>query len=286
MVKFKKVAILGVGLIGGSLALELKKKKIASSVWGSFRSRKKILRAKARKIVDKGSMDVEEVIQGADLIVLGLPVRKNLEYLKKIKPYLKPDQIVIDVGSTKKEIVNFARQTLKGKYEFVGCHPIAGSEKRGFDNACSGLFEGTVCVVCKDSPSGKKTMGKIRKMWERLGCKVVFISSKEHDRILALTSHLPHVLSYTLSYTIPGGLQLLSAGGLKSMLRISNSYYPLWEEIFLSNKSNVLSSIKKFEKNLKKVSSSLKKEDYRTLRRILRIAFEKSCANPAGNSKP
>ncbi len=265
----KRVCIVGVGLIGGSLALVLKKKKITSKIVGFFRNKTRLKKALSKGIVDEGFLDLSEAVEGSDLVVLAVPVEKIIEVLKRIKPVLKRGSLVIDVGSTKSQIIKTARRNLCAKVDFVGTHPLAGSEKAGFENASSDIFSGSICIICNDSPATKKSFALVRNLWKAVGCRIVYMSSSYHDRVLAYTSHLPHLISYALSKSIPREIFPYSAGGLKSMLRIAKSNPYLWEEIFFANKTNVISGIRRFRKFLDKFEEFLKNDDRRSLKELL-----------------
>jgi len=282
--RYKKVVFIGAGLIGGSMALLMKKKRYPASVWGLFRNQKRARQALKKGVVDKAVVSLEDAVCDAQLIVLGLPVKLNAKYVRELKDLVKPGQVVIDVGSTKSEIVH-AAAALKGRCDFVACHPLAGSEKRGFEHADAGLFEASCCVVCSDSPCSPQTLKRITSLWKKMGCKVVTMRSSEHDKALAYTSHMPHALSYLLAYVLPEKFFSLSGGGLRSMLRIAQSHYPLWEEIFISNKKEVISALRAFIKDADKLTRALKKDDVKTLRAVLKKASNKSCSYQAGRSK-
>jgi prephenate dehydrogenase len=185
---FDRVAIVGVGLIGGSIGLAVKKQKLARFVVGVVRRKSSAQEALAFRCVDMATLDLAEGIADADLVILCSPVSVIADQLKRIAPYLKRGAVVIDVGSSKKMIDDAARGILK-KAAFVGCHPMAGSEKTGAAYADAGLFDGAACFMTAAHPA-------VESFWKALGAKPVFIKTADHDRWVAAASHLPHALSF------------------------------------------------------------------------------------------
>lgn len=268
---FKKVAIIGTGLIGGSLALSLKKKKIASEVVGVSRHKKSLAAAKRIGAIDRGSLN-PLIIKGADLIILATPVNVILNLAAKISKIAGTDAIITDVGSTKKEIVAKLENIFPN---FVGSHPLAGSEKRSIGNADPEMFIGSVCILTPTRKTKRPALKRIKGFWNRLGATTIDLSPENHDRILAFTSHLPHISAFSLMGSVPQQYLKFASGGLKDTTRIAASDSQLWADIFLSNRKNILKAISVLEKNLANIKSALNNKDRKSLVKILRRAKKK-----------
>lgn len=268
---FNKVAIVGVGLIGGSVALAIKNKKLARQVIGVSRRKSTLLSAKKNRAIDKGSQDLK-IIQGADLVILATPVNTILNLAQAVSRVIRSDAIVTDVGSTKQEI---AVKLDKIFPRYVASHPLAGSEKRGVDNASPDIFKNSLCVLTPTNNTNPETLKKIERLWRQLGAKVVFLRPDTHDKILAFISHLPHAIAFALIDIIPGGFLKLGANSLKDTTRIALSDSSLWADIFLSNRKNMVRSIELFQKNLSRIKSAINKKDKKRLIKILAAAKSK-----------
>lgn len=268
---FNKVAIVGIGLIGGSLAGAIKKKRLASEVIGVSRHRKTLLMAKKNKVIDRGSQDIR-VIKDADLVILATPVNTILSLAPKISKLIKKDCVVTDVGSTKQEIVSKLARIFP---KYVGSHPLAGSEKRGLINAHPDIFKDTLCILTPDKNTDPGAKKKIERFWRQLGAKVVNLAPSTHDKILSFTSHLAHILAFSLISTVPKKYLPFASTGLKDTTRIAASDNQLWADIFLSNQKNLLKSIELFQDNLSKIKSAIIKKDYKLLSKILKQAKKK-----------
>jgi len=263
---FNKVVIIGTGLIGGSLGLALKKKKIAGTIFGLSKHQKNVSLAKKIGAIDSIAKDLK-VVGGADLVILATPVEAIIDIASKIKGKLKKDCIVIDVGSTKEKIVSKLSSVIPN---FVGCHPLAGSEKRGIVNLEGDIFTGSICIITPTVLTNKRALSKIKVFWGKLGTKVFIISPKNHDQALASTSHLPHALAFNLISSIPEKFLKLSSNSLRDVTRISGSDPNLWCQIFLSNRNNLLSAITSFQKKFTVFKLALENKDKALLMKILK----------------
>jgi len=259
MKDIKKIAILGVGLMGGSLSLALREKFPGASVYGYARSQKSFKRLKKIRVLDRVERDLKNVVEGADLVVLALPIEVISDYFKKIISFLKKGAIVFDLGSSKGVIEKNITKHLPKGVSFVGCHPLCGSEKSGAEFSKGDLYKQEVCLITS-SPKSKATK-EVKKIWEELGSEVVFISSKRHDKILSYLSHLPHLISFSLTDGFPKDHPRLILQSFKDLTRISLSSASIWSEIFLSNKKNVLSDLERFIKALRKFENLIKNND-------------------------
>ena len=268
---FRKVAIVGTGLIGGSLALSIKKKRIASEVVGVSRHKKSLAAAKRIGAIDKGSLNLR-IIKDADLIILATPVNMILNLAAKISKISGTDAIITDVGSTKQEIVAKLESIFPN---FVGSHPLAGSEKRSISNADSEMFIGSVCILTPTRKTKRPALKRIKRFWNRLGATTIDLSPENHDKILYFTSHLPHIAAFSLIESVLHQYLEFASGGLKDTTRIAASDRELWADIFLSNRKNILKGIVVLEKNLANIKSALNNKDRKSLIKILKRAKKK-----------
>jgi len=268
---FNKVAIIGTGLIGGSMALVIKKKRLAHQIIGVSRHKNTLIWARKNRLIDKGSQQIN-IIKGADLVILATPVKTILNLADLIPRFINKDCIVTDVGSTKKEIV-FKLSKIFPNY--VGSHPLAGSEKRGLANAQANIFKDSLCILTPTKNTPRKVLKKIENLWSQLGARTLVLSPHTHDRILSFVSHLPHVVAFSLIDSIGAQYLKFAANSLKDTTRIALSDSRLWADIFLSNRENMLRSIEHFENNLSRIKSAINKRDTRTLIEILKKAQAK-----------
>jgi len=265
---FKKIAIVGTGLIGGSLALNIKKKRIALEVVGVSRHKSSLAKARSLGAIDKGSQGLG-IIKGADLIILATPVNQILNLAEKISRIAGDDAIVTDVGSTKQEIVARLENIFPN---FVGSHPLAGSEKRSIANADPEIFEGTICILTPTRKTKSRALNRIKEFWRRVGVTTINLTPESHDMVLSVTSHLPHIAAFSLIQSVPVKYFRFASGGLKDTTRIAASDTELWLDVFLSNRNNTLKAIAQLQKNLARVKSALKNKDRKSLAKILKGA--------------
>ncbi len=262
---FNKVAIVGVGLIGGSLALAIKKKKLANEIIGVSRHEKTLFLAKKKGVIDKGALDISAVSE-ADLVILSAPVEAILKLAPLLAKVVRPDCIVCDVGSTKQEIVS----KLDALFSYyVGAHPLAGSEKRGVSYSNPDIFKGSLCILTPTGKTNAQALLKVKKIWDRIGARLVCLSSEAHDNIVAYISHLPHIAAFSLSGAVPQEYLKFASTGFKDTTRIAASDAEIWSDIFLSNQKNILKAINAFQDKLSKIKSAVETKDRKALDRIL-----------------
>lgn len=265
---FNKVAIIGTGLIGGSLALAIKKKRLAYQIIGVSRHKSTLIRARKIHAIDKGSQHIN-IIKDADLVILATPVKTIFNLAGAVRKLVQQDCIVTDVGSTKSEIVSKLSEIFPN---YVGSHPLAGSEKRGITNADADMFKNSLCILTPTKNTSAKAIKKIEKLWKKLGARVVSLSPHTHDRILSFVSHLPHAIAFSLMGIIPKKYLNFGAMGLKDTTRLALSDSRLWADIFLSNRQNILKSIESFQHNLSRIKSAISRKDEKALIKILKKA--------------
>ncbi|MCX5695326.1 MAG: prephenate dehydrogenase [Candidatus Omnitrophica bacterium] len=268
---FNKVAIIGTGLIGGSLALVIKKNGLAREVVGVARHKVSLDLALKMKAIDRGSLSLG-IIKGADLIILATPIDLIISQRNRLLKIVSNDCIVTDVGSTKGKIVSFLEKDFKN---YIGSHPLAGSEKRGIKNARRDIFKESVCILTPTKRTRKLALEKIKRLWLTAGARVILLSPEAHDNALSFTSHLAHIVAFSLINSIPSSLLKLSSGGLRDTTRIASSSPELWPSIFLTNAKNTLKAVAVFEKNLNKIKIAIRNNDKKSLTDILRQAQKK-----------
>lgn len=265
-VLFQKMTILGVGLLGGSLALACKKRGLAGEICGVGRGRENLEKARNLGAVDAITQDPAEGARGADLIVLATPVGGFIPLVKAIAPALRPGVIVTDVGSVKGDLVRELEDLMPQGARFVGGHPIAGSERFGVAAASPSLFEGAQCVLTPTSRTDRQAYSRIKALWEQVGSRVVEMDSHAHDRVFASVSHLPHVVAYALVEAVLGrpggeGLSAFAAGGFRDVTRIASSHPDLWRDICLRNREALLEEIGNFEAALSRLREAIAGRD-------------------------
>lgn len=268
---FKKVSIVGVGLIGGSIGLDIKNKKIAEKVIGIGHRKQSIQEALEIGAIDGGYLELKE-IKNSDLVILAAPVRQILNILPKLHKFINRDCVVIDVGSTKSEIIKAAK---KSGLEFVGCHPLAGMEKKGPQYAKMDMFSGSLCILVPLEITKKETLNRIRVFWNKLGADTKVLDAKSHDRILSLVSHLPHIVAFALISCIKENYFPFGSGGLKDTTRIAMSSSLLWRDIFLTNRKELMSAIRNFKNSLSRLEFLIKHNRGRELAAYLKKASNK-----------
>ncbi|MFA5356445.1 MAG: prephenate dehydrogenase/arogenate dehydrogenase family protein [Candidatus Omnitrophota bacterium] len=268
MSMFNKAAIIGTGLIGGSMAIAIKKKRLAREVIGISRHKSTLLWAKKRHWIDKGSQDLS-AIRGSDLVVLAAPVNTILKQADTVARFAGKECLITDVGSSKKQIVNKLSAIFPN---FVGGHPLAGSEKRGIVNASEDIFKDYLCILTPGDKTRAAALNRIKRLWLGLGARVAVMDAEKHDRILSFVSHLPHAVAFSLIGIIPQEYIRFGASGLKDTTRVASSDHKLWSDIFLSNRKNMISSMAAFEKNLRRIRSAILNRDEKTLVAILKKA--------------
>ncbi|MGE5279408.1 MAG: prephenate dehydrogenase [Deltaproteobacteria bacterium] len=243
MKRYGKIAIVGVGLLGGSLGLCLRRRRIARRVVGHFRDPQKIRPALVRGAIDEGTTDLREAVRGADIVVLATPVGDIEKKLALLRRIAGSNALITDTGSTKTSIVRAAVGL-----NFVGAHPLAGSEQSGIQAARPDLFADSLCIL---TPRKKDASWlKAAAFWKRVGCRVVTMTARRHDFILSRTSHLPHLAAFTLMACVPPETLRFAAGGLKDTTRIALSPPQLWTDIFFANRREVLNALASYERAL------------------------------------
>ena len=258
---FNKAAILGVGLLGASFGLALKKHGICRHVTGYGRSISNLERAAARGIIDSFAADPASACSGADIILLAAPVGSFVDLARRASSSLKKGAVVTDVGSVKGRMVRALEDIMPEGVHFVGAHPIAGSDRSGIDFADPALFKDAFCIVTPTDRTEPSALGLVTGLWERLGSKVTSMDPELHDRVYAAVSHLPHIIAYAMMNTvsdIDSSYLSFCGQGFRDMTRIAASSPEIWTDISLLNKENLREMIAIFRENLDRIDTSLK----------------------------
>lgn len=276
---FSKVVIVGVGLIGGSLALSLKRAGVVGTVVGVGRSAASLDKAKALGVIDEAA-SLEDAMRGASLVVLCAPVAQNFALLHALEPHLQPGTIVTDAGSTKSDVIMAAKTALGDKVaQFVPAHPIAGRELNGVEAALDDLYAGKKVVLCPLQENSRADVAAVRAMWEATGADCHVMSAVQHDAVFASVSHLPHLLSYALVAQVANAedaaLKLdFAGGGFRDFTRIAASSPEMWRDICIANKDALLREISIYESVLAHLKTKIKEGDGAALERLFAPASD------------
>ena len=272
---FNRIAILGVGLLGASFALALKKNGLCGSITGYGRNRENLLKAKERNIIDSFEQDPAAASRDADLIMLSTPVGSFLDLTKLIAPALKKGAVLTDVGSVKGRLVREIERIIPEHVNYIGGHPIAGSDRSGIDAANPGLFRNAKCIITPTEHSNADALEKIEGLWKALGSDILILNPEEHDRIYATVSHLPHLVAYAMVNTVADmdrSYLDFSGKGFMDATRIASSSEELWNDICLLNRDNLVEVLAVFQKNLDMLTRYLKAGDADSLKHAFRKA--------------
>ena len=270
-----KLVVIGVGLIGGSFALALRKAGVVRHITGVGRSRENMRRAVALGEIDEIAGDIESALKDADLVFLAVPVGQTIEIMAQISAYLASSTIVTDAGSTKQDVVAAARSHLAPQLKnFVPGHPVAGAEKSGAGAASADLFRGKNVVLTPLEETRREATQKVTELWEACGARVSRMSANRHDEILAAVSHLPHVLAFALmNHVVSAGahdneLLRFAGSGFRDSTRIAGSSPEMWRDICLGNREALLDQIDAYQKELTTVREMLAHSDGDALERF------------------
>jgi len=260
-----KITIIGVGLIGGSLAKAIKGNNLAKVVFGYGRDLNRLEKAKKANVIDQFSTNLKDAINDSDIVIIATPVGSFKEILIEIKPFLTSKIVISDVGSTKTNIALIVSQTL-GDYSnyFIPAHPIAGKEKSGFEASESNLFNNRKVIITPLETSSPDSINLIQKMWEGTGADVDFMSPESHDELLGMTSHLPHMLAFSLvNYLISKNpsASIYAAGGFKDFSRIASGDAVMWRDICIQNKDQIIDHIRGYQKTLNSLVDAIENEN-------------------------
>ena len=265
---FGKMTIIGVGLLGASLAKACKERGLVEEVAGYGRNRENLEKARALKIIDHCPADLAEAVKDADLIVLCTPVTTIIPLIQNMIARIRPGALITDVGSVKEPIVKEAEKLVPKGVFFVGSHPIAGGENSGLEASTANLYQGAKCIVTPTDKTNNSALEKISALWQAVGMQIINLSAEEHDFVFGAVSHLPHIVVYALMNTL-GALRTqddrevtaFSGAGLKDITRIASSDPVMWRDICLSNRNHSLDLIDRFQNKLDEIRSTIEKGD-------------------------
>ena len=266
------LAIVGVGLLGGSVALAAKQRGLCQHVIGIGRSAERLQAAVDAGVIDSFATNIADAEPAWDLVVVGTPVDRIVADVQAIAERSCPGTLITDVGSVKGAICRDLSSSLPDGVQFVGSHPLAGSEKRGFEVATPDLFDGRVCVVTPGDESGAAAVERTIALWASLGSRVVRMEPDAHDVALATTSHVPHVVAAALAAALPESERDLAATGFRDTTRIASGDPDLWVAILLENAAAVEASLDRFEAALSSFREAIRKGDSGELKKHLELA--------------
>ena len=272
---FNKVCIIGCGLIGSSISRAIKKNKLADKIVSSNRSditNKKVIKL---NIADEASSNTKRMVQGSDLVIIATPLSSYKDVVIKIKNSLKNGSILTDVSSVKKKIISLIEKNIPKNISWISSHPIAGTEDSGPESGFSELFKNRWCILTPSNQTKYQDIKLLKLFWKKIGSKVDIMDAKQHDYILSITSHIPHLIAYNIVNTTLNvkkkrtqDIVKYSAGGLRDFTRIAASNPLMWRDIFIQNRKNTSKMIDKFIKNLKDLKKAIKNKDGKKLEKI------------------
>jgi prephenate dehydrogenase len=274
---FKKITIIGVGLIGSSLALALRKKGYKGTITGLGRSEDTLKLAKELEIIDDYSTVHAEGVKDADLVVLASSVALFEQIIVNIRDHLKEGAIVTDVGSVKGAVLRTLTPLMPEGVRFVAGHPIAGRECSGVKCATDDLFENAKCIITPDAATDKDALGQVKELWDLTGARTIIMPAEEHDLTFAAVSHLPHVVAYSLINSIldiNGEILRYGGGGLRDFTRIALSSPSMWRDICAHNRNDVLKTLKTFSSSLSRMISFVEESNWEGLEKEFTRAQE------------
>ena len=277
---FNKVTIIGVGLIGGSLAKVMKTHKICGEIHGAGRSRETLEQAVKLGVADHMGQSPAHAVEHADLVVLATPVGTFASIVREIAPHLKNGAILTDVGSVKGGLVRTIEGLLPAGVHYVPGHPIAGREKHGVGAASEDLFRGAKCIITPTEGTDVKALEAITALWTVAGMNVVIMDPEQHDHIFAAVSHLPHAAAYAMVSTVAeftagaDNYTTFSGAGFRDFTRIAASSPEMWRDICLLNGKNIIEMIEQYQFALNRIKKAVKHNDGRKLEELFRSASD------------
>jgi len=272
MKPFKQITILGIGLIGASLAHSCRQRKLADKIVGFGRSAANLKKAQEKKVIDSGSTDLKTAVTGSDLIILCTPVGVLVERVREMLPFLQNGCIITDAGSVKGPLVEEIDALMPNTVHYVGAHPIAGGEQSGLEAARADLLTGAKCIITPTANTQAEALQRVTEFWTEVGMQTLTMDAHEHDTVFGALSHLPHVVAYALMNTVAnvkteshGDILSMSGGGLKDITRIASSDPVMWRDICLKNKLPVVTLINQFQSALENIKTLIEQDQAEAL---------------------
>lgn len=281
MSRWPKVTLVGVGLLGGSIGLALKQRKLADRVVGFVRRAPSVIECERAGAVDQADTDLWRAVEEADLVILCTPIAQMGPLTAKMTGVLKPGAIVTDVGSVKATVVaELEPLVATSKAHFIGSHPMAGAEKMGVLHARADLFEGAVCVLTPTTRSKPDLVRRLEDFWQSIGAHTLRLTAEAHDDLVGRSSHLPHVVAaglanYVLSPMHPKEQAMLCATGFQDTTRVAGGSPEMWRDICLANRKNLARVLGVFVGDLQEFQLALENQDVKTIEEFLNQAKER-----------
>jgi prephenate dehydrogenase len=275
-----KLVIIGVGLIGGSFALALRKVGLVKHIVGVGRSQQNMQCALERSVIDEIATDMASALHHADLVFLAMPVGQTAHIMAQIAPHLQANTIITDAGSTKQDVIAAARHHLpmQNRHHFVPGHPIAGAEQSGVQTAQADLYDNKHVILTPLPETSIDAVERVSQLWQACGTQVSIMPADEHDQVLAVTSHLPHILAFTLMNHLnhctnhPENLLRFAGSGFRDFTRIASSSPEMWRDICLTNREALLGQIDAYQNELKLLQEMLKNNEGKALEQAFSLA--------------
>jgi len=277
---FEQLGLIGCGLMGGSFALAMKKAGLVKRVVGYSKSPSTTDRARQLGVIDVEAPSALLAVAGADIVLVAVPVSATEATLKAIKHLVTPQMLVMDVGSTKADVVQAARRALRDQVgSFVPAHPITGREVSGVEHADAELYSGRQVILTPTERTLTAQLQKAEEVWAALGCRVTSMSPESHDEAFAAVSHLPHLLAFSLVNSITGQAQAdtflsLAGPGFRDFTRIAASDPKVWRDVLLANRDELLAQSKLFQQALSQLENAIRTDDAQALEDMLTLASE------------
>lgn len=263
--QFQTIALIGIGLIGSSIARDIREKQLAGTIVVTTRSEATLKRAGELGLGDRYTLSAAEAVEGADLVVVSVPVGASGAVAAEIAAHLKPGAIVTDVGSTKGSVIAQMAPHLPKDVHFVPGHPIAGTEHSGPDAGFAGLFRGRWCILTPPAGTDEEAVARLRLFWETLGSMVDEMDPEHHDKVLAIVSHLPHIIAYNIVGTADdletvteSEVIKYSASGFRDFTRLAASDPTMWRDVCLHNKDAILEMLARFSEDLASLQRAIR----------------------------
>ena len=288
--RWRKVSLIGVGLLGGSLGLALRKRMLATEVCGYVRREQSVEEAVSKGAVDHATTDLTSAVDTADLVVFCTPLAQMADLARRIAPQIPGDALITDVGSVKQSLVESLDPIFQPRNFFVGSHPMAGSEKMGVSAARADLFENATCVVTPTWQTPESAASKIEQLWREIGGRVLRLSPELHDELVSRSSHLPHVIAalltrYVLHSKHPPEQGKLCANGFKDSTRIAASSPEMWRDIIMANREHIRDTLKEYSAAIKEFETMIESnkadeiENFFTEAKAMRDAWSGQCSS-------
>ena len=262
---FQKIALVGIGLIGSSLARVIRREGLAGHLAIATRSEKTLQRARELNLGDSYVTDAKSAVADADLVIVSVPVGSSGEVAKDIAPALKPGAIVTDVGSTKRSVIDQMAPHIPAHAHFIAGHPIAGTEHSGPDAGFADLFDGRWCILTPMPDADQDAIARLTRFWERCGSRVDTMDADHHDKVLAIVSHLPHIIAYNIVGTADdleavtkSEVIKYSASGFRDFTRLAASDPTMWRDVCLHNKDAILEMLSRFSEDLASLQRAIR----------------------------